>query len=198
MPYPAGHKLKVRGRIIESAAKAFRSNGIREISVPAIMKGAGLTHGGFYSHFDSKDQLVCEACSYAVEDTLMLLRKAVDEEQHESKIHAIIDYYLSAEHRDNTELGCILPAFTGEMPRLSDEVRKHFTDEVARIVDFICATASIEKSNGTALLSLLIGTILMARSVNDPVQSDSILDAGKSTAKELLGAWQGSNSNRDS
>lgn len=62
MPYPKGHKIKVRNKIVESAAQAFRTNGIHDVSVPFIMKGAGLTHGGFYSHFDNKEQLVAEAC----------------------------------------------------------------------------------------------------------------------------------------
>ncbi|REE78677.1 TetR family transcriptional regulator [Paenibacillus taihuensis] len=190
MPYPAGHKLKVRGRIVESAANAFRSSGIRDISVPVIMKGVGLTHGGFYSHFESKDQLVCEACSYAVDHTIQLLQEAVDHVSSGSKINAIIDYYLSAEHRDNTELGCILPAFSGEMPRLSEEIRQHFTAELDKIIAFVSSIADINKQNGTALLSLLIGTVILARSVSDLEQSDGILAAGKINAKMLLSSWE--------
>lgn len=189
MPYPAGHKMKVRGRIVESAANAFRSSGIRDISVPVIMKGVGLTHGGFYSHFENKDQLVCEACSYAVDHTIKLLQKAADGMSSEAGMHAIIDYYLSPEHRDNTELGCILPAFTGEMPRLSEEVRQHFTAELDKIIAFVSSIANINKPDGAALLSLLIGTIILARSVSDLEQSDGILAAGKINAKALLSTW---------
>lgn len=186
MPYPEGHKEKVRGRIIESAAKAFRSNGIRDISVPAIMKGAGLTHGGFYSHFGSKKQLVSEACSYAVSDTIALLEKAADNEKVDNKIHAVIDYYLSPYHRDHTETGCILPSLSNEISRSSEEVRQVFTHELDRIIDFISKLAETDKATGSALLSLLIGTLVLARSVIDTKLSDSILAAGRQHARALL------------
>ncbi|WP_240420054.1 TetR/AcrR family transcriptional regulator [Paenibacillus periandrae] len=186
MPYPEGHKLKVRGRIIESAAKAFRTNGIREISVPVIMKGAGLTHGGFYSHFDNKEQLVSETCRYAISDTITLLKKAVDQAREESKIDAVINFYLSAYHRDQTEIGCILPSLSGEISRASEEVRQVFMQEMQRMIDFICDLAKIDHSAGNAVMSLMVGTIVLARSVSDPELSDSLLSAGKQNAKELI------------
>lgn len=186
MPYPEGHKIKVRGRIIESAAKAFRTNGIRDISVPFIMKGAGLTHGGFYAHFASKEQLVSEVCSYAIGATIAFLQKAVEEEQNDSKINAVIHYYLSPHHRDNTEMGCILPALSGEISRSSEEVRQVFTRELERVIDFISDLAETDKSTGSALLSIMVGTLILARSVDDSKLSDSLLAAGKQSAKNLL------------
>ncbi|WP_028562780.1 TetR/AcrR family transcriptional regulator [Paenibacillus pinihumi] len=186
MPYPKGHMEKVRGHIIESAAKAFRTNGIRDISVPAIMKGAGLTHGGFYSHFSNKEQLVLEACQYAIRDTISLLQQAADQEVKEPKIHAAIRYYLSAYHRDQTEMGCILPALSGEISRMSEEVRHVFTQEVKQMIDFFCGLAEIDYSKGSALLSLLVGTVVLARSVHDSELSDSLLASGKQQAYALL------------
>ncbi|WP_088834078.1 TetR/AcrR family transcriptional regulator, partial [Paenibacillus tyrfis] len=177
MPYPEGHKIKVRGRIIESAAKAFRTNGIRDISVPFIMKGAGLTHGGFYSHFDNKEQLVSETCHYAISDTISLLQKAAEKEVGESKIDAVIDFYLSPYHRDHTEMGCILPALSSEISRLSEEVRQVFTRDLQRMIDFIADLAEINKSIGSAVLSMMVGTLVLARSVNDPNFSDSLLES---------------------
>ncbi|MEK8126650.1 TetR/AcrR family transcriptional regulator [Paenibacillus filicis] len=188
MPYPEGHKLKVRGKIIESAAQAFRTHGIRDISVPNIMKGAGLTHGGFYSHFDNKEQLVAEACRYAINDTIALLQEAAGQEQQGPGIHAVIDYYLSQEHRDITELGCILPALSAEISRSSDEVRQVFTRELERMIEFISLTAGIDKDKGGVVLSTLVGTLVLARSVNDPVLSDSLLSSGKQQAKALISA----------
>ncbi|WP_053371853.1 TetR/AcrR family transcriptional regulator [Paenibacillus sp. FJAT-27812] len=186
MPYPEGHMIKVRGKIIESAAKAFRTNGIRDISVPFIMKGAGLTHGGFYAHFGNKEQLVAEACRFAISDTIALLQKAADQEKQEFKINAIIDYYLSAFHRDRTEMGCILPALSSEISRSSDEVRQVFTQELERMVDFISSTAKIDRDTGSVLLSMMVGTLVLARSVNDSKLSDSLLAAGKLHAKALI------------
>ena len=186
MPYPKGHKDKVRGLIIASAAKAFRTNGVRDISVPAVMKGAGLTHGGFYSYFKSKNQLIAESCKVAVDETIEVLTKVADEAAGESKIDAVIDYYLSPVHRDHSEIGCIFPAISGEMMYLSREVREEVTVQLERIIDFISQTANIGKSAGNALFGLMLGTIVLARSVSDPALSDSLLDSGRQHARNIL------------
>ncbi|MFB5677878.1 TetR/AcrR family transcriptional regulator [Paenibacillus terreus] len=188
MPYPEGHKQKVRGQIIESAAKAFRKNGIREISVPVIMKGAGLTHGGFYAHFENKEQLVSEACCYAVTEGIALMGKLADREKEKPRIHTVIDYYLSPYHRDHPEIGCILPALSSEISRSSEEVRQIFTRELERMIHFISDLAGIDKSTGSALLSTMVGTLMLARSVNDPGLSESLLASGRQHAKELIKA----------
>ncbi|WP_042163246.1 TetR/AcrR family transcriptional regulator [Paenibacillus gorillae] len=186
MPYPEGHKLKVRGKIIESAAQAFRTNGIRDISLPFIMKGAGLTHGGFYSHFDNKEQLVAEACRYAIDDTIAYLREAAENAKGDPKIHAVIDYYLSQSHRDQTEMSCILPALSSEISRSSEEVRNVYTQELERMIQFIADVAEVDVSTGSVLLSTMVGTLVLARSVNDPLLSDRLLASGKQQAKELV------------
>lgn len=188
LPYPEGHKLKVRGRIIESAAKAFRANGIRDISVPFIMKGAGLTHGGFYAHFSNKDQLISETCHYAVSDTLSLLQKAAEQARGESKVETVIHYYLSKEHRDHMEIGCIFPALSSEVSRASQAIRRVYTSELQRMIDFLSELADIDTATGSALLGILVGTLLLARSVDDPLLSDSLLAAGKQQAIRLLQA----------
>ncbi|ADM69446.1 putative HTH-type transcriptional regulator [Paenibacillus polymyxa E681] len=186
MPYPKGHKMKVRSKIVESAAQAFRANGIHDVSVPFIMKGAGLTHGGFYSHFDNKEQLVAETCRYAVSDTLALLQEAIDQEKQASKINVVIDYYLSTHHRDRTEIGCIIPALSVEIARSSEEIRQIFTQELERMITFISNLAGMDLSKSSALFSSMVGSLVLARSVNDPKLSDSLLSAGKQYAKALV------------
>ncbi|ANY65613.1 transcriptional regulator [Paenibacillus sp. BIHB 4019] len=186
MPYPKGHKLKVRNKIVESAAQAFRTNGIHDVSVPFIMKGAGLTHGGFYSHFDNKEQLVAEACQYATSDTIALLQSIADQELQNPKINTVIDYYLSPYHRDKTEMGCILPALSSEISRSSEEIRQVFTIELERMIAFISDLAGIDLTKGSALLSTMIGSLVLARSVHNPEMSDSLLSAGKQYAKALV------------
>lgn len=186
MPYPTGHKLKVREQIIESAAKAFRTNGVRHISLPFIMKGAGLTHGGFYAHFKNKDQLVIEAFHFAISDTIKLLQNVADKKADQPRIQTIIEFYLSSVHRDQTEVGCILPALAGEVSQLSQEVRQAYTDELKRFMEFIADTANIDVSTSYALVSSLVGTIALARAVNDSNFSDQLLLAGKIQAKRIL------------
>ncbi|RXZ79213.1 TetR/AcrR family transcriptional regulator [Paenibacillaceae bacterium] len=187
MPYPKGHKIKVRSKIIESAAQAFRANGIRDISVPYIMKGAGLTHGGFYAHFDNKEQLVAEACRYAISDTISLLQGAADQVEQGAKINAVIDYYLSAYHRDQTEMDCILPALSGEMSRSSEEVRQVFTAELKRMIDFLADVAGVDSDASSVLLSSMVGSLVLARSVSDSELSDRLLATAKTNAKQLVG-----------
>lgn len=187
MPYPTGHKAKVRARILDSAAQAFRKNGIRETSVPFIMKGAGLTHGGFYSHFASKEQLIAETCSNIVNHTLDTLRTIAQEENAESKFEAVINYYLSTVHRDNIEEGCIIPTLSGEIAQSSEEIRVIFSQELERFIDFISEIAGCDKSSGGIVLSIMIGSLLLARGIKDPVMSDNILESGKKQAKSVLG-----------
>lgn len=188
MPYPEGHKLKVRKHIITSAAKAFRTNGIRNISLPYIMKGAGLTHGGFYSHFENKEQLVIEACHFAISDTIEMLQNVADEQGDQPKIHAVIDFYLSSYHRDQAEIGCILPSLSGEISQLSEEVRHAYTYELQRFIEFITDMASVDAFTGHALVSSMVGTVALARAVSDSELSDQILLSGKKHAKQIIGA----------
>ncbi|MCM3132714.1 TetR/AcrR family transcriptional regulator [Paenibacillus polysaccharolyticus] len=190
MPYPKGHKLKVRNHIITSAAKAFRTHGVRNISLPHIMKGAGLTHGGFYSHFENKDQLVKETCHFAISDTMEMLQKVADKNKHEdqSAIEAVIDFYLGSLHRDQTEVGCILPALSGEISQLSEEIRQAYTRELQRFTAFITDMAGIDTSAGYALVSSMVGTVALARAVSDSKFSDDLLQAGRTQAKQTVNA----------
>ncbi|MCM3172030.1 MULTISPECIES: TetR/AcrR family transcriptional regulator [Paenibacillus] len=190
MPYPEGHKLKVRKHIISSAAKAFRTNGVRNISLPYIMKGAGLTHGGFYSHFENKEQLVIEACKFAISDTIDMLQKVADKNKDKPAIQAIIEFYLSPLHRDQTEIGCILPALSGEIAQLSEEVRQAYTQELQRFMDFITEVAGFDASTGYALVNIMVGTLALARAVNDSTFSDQLLLAGKTQALQIIAVYE--------
>lgn len=188
MPYPKGHKLKVRNHIITSAAKAFRTHGVRNISLPHIMKGAGLTHGGFYSHFENKDQLVMETCHFAISDTIAMLQRIADKNKNEDQtpIEAVIDFYLSSLHRDQTEVGCILPALSGEISQLSEDIRQAYTQELQRFIAFITDMAGIDTSDGYALVSSMVGTVALARAVSDAKFSDDLLQAGLVQAKQMV------------
>ncbi|MGO4728901.1 TetR/AcrR family transcriptional regulator [Paenibacillus sp. 2KB_22] len=188
MPYPKGHKLKVRNHIITSAAKAFRTHGVRNISLPHIMKGAGLTHGGFYSHFENKDQLVMETCHFAISDTIEMLQRIADKNKNEDQtsIEAVIDFYLSSLHRDQTEVGCILPALSGEISQLSEDIRQAYTQELQRFIAFITTMAGMNTAEGYALVSSMVGTVALARAVSDAKFSDDLLQAGRVQAKQMV------------
>lgn len=138
MPYPKGIWKKYVGILLRVLPKHF----VRmeyAISAPCYYERRWSYTWGFYSHFSNKEQLVLEACQYAIRDTISLLQQAADQEVKEPKIHAAIRYYLSAYHRDQTEMGCILPALSGEISRMSEEVRHVFTQEVKQMIDFFSA-----------------------------------------------------------
>ncbi|MFF2016995.1 TetR/AcrR family transcriptional regulator [Paenibacillus sp. NPDC058177] len=186
MPYPEGHKERVRKEIIESAGIAFRVNGIQATSLPIIMKGAGLTHGGFYAHFSSKEQLLSEACHYVVSETLELLGQIADKETHGYKIDAVIDYYLSTFHRDDAKTGCLFPILTSEITRSSQEIRLIYNRELNRFIDFIANVSGKNTSASSALLSTMVGTLMLARSVVNLSESDKVLEAGRQQAKAMI------------
>jgi len=152
------------------------------------MKGAGLTHGGFYSHFENKDQLVMETCHFAISDTIEMLQKVADKNKNEdqSPIEAVIDFYLGSLHRDQTEVGCILPALSGEISQLSEEIRQAYTRELQRFITFITELAGIDTSAGYALVSSMVGTVALARAVSDSKLSDDLLQAGRTQAKQMV------------
>ncbi|MBJ3885599.1 hypothetical protein JGC86_23310, partial [Salmonella enterica subsp. enterica serovar Kentucky] len=136
--------------------------------------------------FDNKEQLVAEACRYAISDTIALLQKVADQEDQNPKINAVIDYYLSPYHRDKTEMGCIIPALSTELAHSSEDVRQVFTQELERMIDFISTLAGIDTSKGSALFSTMVGSLILARTVNNPELSDNLLSAGKQSAKKLV------------
>ncbi len=175
MPYTKKHKMNIRHKIVHSASQAFRASGIKAVSVPQIMSGAGLTHGGFYAHFESKEQLVAEACKSAMEDTVARLGSVAEQTADGHKLTAIIESYLSAAHRDSSEQGCIMPALAGEIARSSDDIREVFTEEVSRFLAFISGIAGQDEDKSIVLTAAMVGSILLARSVNDPELSDKIL-----------------------
>src|SRR5712692_124279 len=153
---------KTRERIIASAAAEFREHGIAATGLADFMKAAGLTHGGFYRHFRSKDHLVAEACAAAAAS---MTTRVVANAAHGRKRHglgAAVADYLSAEHRDNPRDGCPLAALAGELARADSNTRAAATDAFLKLVEVFAASA-------------MIGALTMARVVTKPVLSDTIL-----------------------
>src|SRR5712671_1113823 len=97
---------KTRERIISSAAAEFREHGIAATGLADFMKAAGLTHGGFYRHFESKDQLVAEACSAAIATMTERVASSASRKRGRKGLEAVVAHYLSTEHRDNPRDGC--------------------------------------------------------------------------------------------
>jgi TetR/AcrR family transcriptional repressor of nem operon len=196
MRYDGDHKQKTRERVLKEAAKAIRAEGPHRIAVAGVMAKAGLTHGGFYAHFQSKDALVAAAIdTMFAEAARRFSRETVEAggpQSPQAKLSRYIDFYLSAGHRDTRMTGCPLPALAADLPRLASASRARYGQGVAALTALLAdALGAMGRADAPALaasaLSELVGALSLARAVADPHQSDLILDASRIAVKRRLG-----------
>ncbi|MCW2240145.1 TetR/AcrR family transcriptional regulator [Azospirillum canadense] len=188
-----------RRRIVDVASALFREKGFNGIGVADLMKEAGLTHGGFYGHFASKDDLAAEACATAMSGAAERWATLAEEKPAEA-LATITGNYLSARHRDNITKGCPIATLGGDVVRQPESVRRAFTDGLRPFIEVLAKlvpgeTEEERHAQALAALSELIGAVILSRAVDDPGLSDAILAAaathgpavpladGKSTAK---------------
>lgn len=170
--------LANRQKVVDVASTLFRKHGIDGVGVADIMKAAGLTHGGFYGHFDSKDDLAAEACSRAV-------RRSWDvwiDGSSEGGLEAIVGNYLTPGHRNDRARGCLYAAVGSDMPRQSRSVRHAFTEgfrgTIERLLNLMPGrSAALRRKRALATMSGLVGALILSRAVEDPHLSDEILEA---------------------
>lgn len=173
---------QTRKRIIEIAAKAFKSNGIHATGVSEIMAAAGMTHGGFYRHFSSKEELLAAACASNIEQLADSFESTIDETDDAFMRH--LEDFLSAEYRDDRLAGCALVAMGSELVRADPETRRAASQGFE---DLIVAMArrmgpgDDPESRDTAIFTLtsMIGAVTMARVIDDPGLSLRILGVAK-------------------
>lgn len=178
-----------REKIITTAAKLFREKGFDGIGVADLMKAAGLTHGGFYGHFSSKEDLMAQACERAV-DELLQAGEARRKESKDSPYHAFLKNYLSVEHRDQPGAGCLMAALGAEAARQNPTVRSAFTQSAKRLASAlieIIPAANKKKARENALitLSMLVGAQTIARAIDDEDVSQEVLALVLKKAKEI-------------
>ncbi|MFD3485672.1 TetR/AcrR family transcriptional regulator [Streptomyces sp. NPDC058665] len=168
-----------RRRIVDTASRLFREQGTDGVSVADLMKAAGLTHGGFYKHFDSKEALVDEATAVAF-DSFEEERAAtprVDDE--EAATRAFVDTYLSPAHRDDMAGGCPTAGLAVDMARgAAGSAARHTYAEGVRAFARRMATDE-EGDDGLARLSTMVGALILARAVRDDPLSDELLAAAR-------------------
>ncbi|HTV37055.1 MAG TPA: TetR/AcrR family transcriptional regulator [Xanthobacteraceae bacterium] len=178
-----------RERIIDAAGALFRSKGFDGVGVADIMKAADLTHGGFYGHFESKDDLIAQASKRSMASAAANWRK-VAAEAPDDAFAALLNHYLSKRHRDDPGHGCAFAALSGEASRSGKPVQDAFAEGIEPLID-ILASASAGRSKASrrrkaiATLAGLVGALILARAVGDATLSDEILDAAR---RELLAA----------
>ena len=180
MRYPAEHKAEVRERIVAAAARALREEGLAGVSVPALMRRAGLTHGGFYNHFADRDALVAEAIARAAAET-----EADVFEASAGNPRAVLAAYLSPAHVATPGAGCVVAALGGEAVHAeSARVRaafakaaRGFLGHVQRV--FAPGTRARVDDAALATASQMVGAVVLARLVDDPALSRRILAASR-------------------
>jgi TetR/AcrR family transcriptional regulator, transcriptional repressor for nem operon len=186
MRYLKDHKVRTRKRIVEKASCGLRRKGANGLSVVALMKLAGLTHGGFYSHFASRDALVEEAFATAMDKTASRWNKLAREIPIETRFDAIVAGYLSSRHRDDQAHGCALPALAADIGRSTKKARCTFANKLEAMIEVVVRQLpnkppDAARQIATSAIATMMGSIVLARAVGRDRLSDEILQAGRKT-----------------
>jgi TetR/AcrR family transcriptional regulator, transcriptional repressor for nem operon len=171
---------ETRRHIVEAAASEFRTHGIDGTGLIGLMAAAGLTHGGFYKHFESKEQLVEEALTYAAEEMLKSAKRATSASPGHRGLQAVLSEYLSAGHRDDVSHGCVFSALGCEISRSNESVREVMTEEFLKVIDNLAQqleglSPAAARKQALWMFSSMVGAVTMARMVSDPELSATIL-----------------------
>src|SRR5579859_7402449 len=192
MRYGAEHKEETRKRVLKAAAKAIRAEGPHRIAVAGVMAEVGLTHGGFYAHFRSKDDLVAASIGQMFAEGSERLRRETEGFDAATGLSRYIDFYLSPAHRDAQGAGCPLPYLSADAPRMDRESRARFAEGVAgmtaRIASLLAELGDLSPSeNASSLLAELVGAVSLARADPDPARSGIILARSRAALKTRFG-----------
>jgi TetR/AcrR family transcriptional repressor of nem operon len=177
-------KQETHDKIVRTAAAALRRNGYDGVGVADVMDEAGLTHGGFYAHFENREALLLEALDAAAGETIDRLGKVPDGALPGKKLQAIVDHYLSDRHVANVERGCTLAALGGETVRQSPEIRHVMTRRVKELADLVARQLPTwgdaeAHDDALAVMSTLLGALLIARAVDEPALAKSVRDSAR-------------------
>ena len=181
-PPARSRKEVTHERIVETAARAIRRSGYGGTGVADIMKEAGLTHGGFYAHFDSREGMLAEAADRAGADTVAFLTRVAAEVPPKKALEAMISAYLSKGHVEGRESGCAVAALGSEMPRQAPEVRRAATGRIKEMIDLVARQSPEWGQPGAherALVTVAtaVGALVLARAVDDRKLSDALREA---------------------
>lgn len=192
MRYSREHKLETHARIVKKASVRLREKGAHGIGVADLMKDAGLTHGGFYAHFDSREALVIEAFAYAMDRSTERWRKLAETIAPEKRLASIVNSYLTPLHRDDPGHGCAVPTLGAEIARENVRTRKAFAAKLEQMVDMLAGQIpdlprKAARKQAMATIATMMGTLVLARIAGSGEFSDDILAAGREAAVERAG-----------
>jgi TetR/AcrR family transcriptional regulator, transcriptional repressor for nem operon len=176
----AGSRKEVtHERIVEAAARAIRRSGYDGTSVADIMKDAGLTHGGFYAHFASREAMLVEAADCAGAESVATLAHVAAAAPPREALRALVSAYLSKAHVESVETGCPIAALGSEMPRQAPKVRRAATRRIKEMIDLVARQSPDWGQPGgheraLVTLSTMVGALVLARAVDDPKLSGAL------------------------
>ncbi len=188
MRYEKGRKDSTRKHIIQIASQNFREQGIDALSVANLMSSAGLTHGGFYNHFSSKEELVEAALCASLDASQEWLAENTD-----GSLQSFVDLYLTEQHRDNPGKGCVLTCLSGEIARRKDSTLSAFNKKLDEYIAYIACflPESVKEKDridmATELLAVMVGTLQLSRLFDDEKQVQAVLNNGKAAAFKVVG-----------
>jgi TetR/AcrR family transcriptional repressor of nem operon len=184
MRYSKEHKQETHARIVKKASIRLREKGAHGIGVADLMKEAGLTHGGFYAHFDSREALVIEAFAYAMDRSTERWRKIAEQTPPDKRLATIVETYLAPLHRDDPGHGCAVPTLGAEIARESPKTRRAFAAKLEQMIDMMAdqipdVPRKTARKRAIAALATMMGTLVLARIAGSGEFSEEILGAGR-------------------
>lgn len=181
----AASKEASHERIVSAAARAIRRSGYAGTGVADIMKEAGLTHGAFYAHFASRDAMLAEAADHAGVEAIARAHEVVSGAPAKRALEFLIHFYLSQDHLRDIECGCPIAALGSEVPRQPPEVRNVATNRIKEMIDLVArefqtsgvTSATEARKHSLVTVATMVGTLILARAVNDPALSEELCAA---------------------
>lgn len=191
MRYDPEHKQRTHQMLLSTAAEIIREEGPEKISVGGLMSRAGLTHGGFYAHFKSKDALIAAAITHMFEQQYEILKDKLTNLQARAGMESYVQMYLSAAHRDHRQKGCPVAALAGDLPRLNEEARQNFSNGVKKITCLIASAFEELKhprpeTDAVLMVSQMVGAVVLSRTVSEKAYSDAVLDNAREAAHAFI------------
>jgi TetR/AcrR family transcriptional regulator, transcriptional repressor for nem operon len=192
MRYDSEHKERTRQRVLSEAAAAIRAHGPDRIGVATLMGKAGLTHGGFYAHFKSKDDLVAQAIARMFDESRERFERHASDPDPAVTLGRYIDMYLSASHRDSPQHGCPLPALSGDLARMPAKARKRFTAGFTSLASAMAERlaavgAAAPQRMAESMLAEMVGAISLSRALDDRAAADRVLHTSRAALKARIG-----------
>ncbi|WP_250656275.1 TetR/AcrR family transcriptional regulator [Alkalimarinus coralli] len=180
------HMEKVRSHILESSEQGFREEGYSGLGINGLAKRAGMTSGAFYGHFPSKRQAFKEVIESGMKDYIDSIQQFEEKYQEQWPLH-FLDFYLSSEHVDDLAHSCVVPALSADVMRSDEEIKATYSTLLEKVVNQLSNGAGEHgKTGALALVSLLAGSVMIARCASTPKQSKEILDAARLLANTIV------------